>query len=116
MAYLDAILNSELLSYIVATILITIAVWLFSGLYSCATCSKKEHGEEDGVKTMTTKSWFKLLLGIACVACSGLLVYRNVMSTPPPTSASPPPIGYVRGAPIAQIGGNDSDSEDSNFN
>ena len=114
MAYLDAILNSELLSYIVATILITIAVWLFSGLYSCVTCSKKERGDDD-VKKMTTKSWFKLLLGIACAACSGLLVYRNVMSAPPPT-ASPPPIGYVRGGPIAQIGGNDSDSEDSNFN
>ena len=114
MAYLDAILNSELLSYIIATILITIAVWLFSGLYSCATCSKTER-EEDGDKTnMSAKSWFKLLLGSICAACSGLLIYRNITST----SLDVSPFQDDDRTPFVKTGGlvDDSDSEDSSFN
>jgi hypothetical protein len=113
MAYLDAILNSELLSYITATVLITIAVWLFSGVYSCTACSNNLKADED--KAMTTKAWFKLLLATACAGCSAMLVYRNFTSAPP---SKLPSFTDLR-TPVVKTGGSgfDSDSEASdNFN
>jgi hypothetical protein len=114
MAYWDAILQSELISYVTATILITIAVWIFSSLYSCVTCAPKE--QKDAASTsMTSEKWFKVLLGTACAACSVLLLYRNLASP----SAKSTPLADARSPPVVRTGGLafDSDSEESdNFN
>ena len=113
MAFLDAILNSELFSYAIATILITIAVWLFAGLYSCSTCPNNDP-KSDKDKATTAKTWFKLLLGVACAACSAILVYRN-LSSPSALSGSSTGSSLVEPRPSSfKTGGGsiDSDSEE----
>ncbi len=118
MAFLDAILNNELFSYVIAAILITIAVWLFAGLYSCSTCPNNDP-KSDKDKTTTTKTWFKLLLGVACAVCSAILVYRNISSQPElsGTSTGSSLVGTQPSSFKTGGGSIDSDSEEvDNFN
>lgn len=113
MAYLDAILNSELLSYITATILITIAVWLFSGAYSCVSCASDDRKDVDDGRTMTAKSGFKLLLAATCAVCSALLIYRTITSPPEPSAL--PSFSTARTPGFRTGGGNDGSAFDSDF-